>query len=67
MTDAIDIDLKKLKGRAFDRLEWAEKNLRRYYTATPNLDGEVASDICGRFTNGCSSRQHSGRSIFRMC
>jgi hypothetical protein len=33
MTKALDLDLKKLKARAFDRAEWAEGVLRRYHAA----------------------------------
>ena len=42
MTNALDLDLKRLKARAFDRAEWAEEVLRRYHAATPNLDEAVA-------------------------
>ena len=35
MTTALDLDLKKLKARAFDRAEWAEGVLRRYHAADP--------------------------------
>jgi len=38
MTKALDLDLKKLNARAFDRAEWAERVLRRYHAAAPNLD-----------------------------
>ena len=38
MTKALDLDLQKLKARAFDRAEWAEEVLRRYHAATLNLD-----------------------------
>ena len=38
MTKALDLDLKKLNARAFDRAEWAEGVLRRYHAAAPNLD-----------------------------
>jgi hypothetical protein len=30
MTTALDLDLKKLRARAFDKAEWAEGVLRRY-------------------------------------
>ena len=43
--NALDLDLKKLKARAFDRAEWAEEVLRRYHAATPNLDGRVAQQL----------------------
>jgi hypothetical protein len=45
MTTALDLDLRKLKARAFDRAEWAEGVLRRYHAATPNLDGVVAQQL----------------------
>ena len=38
MTTALDLDLKKLKARAFDRAEWAEETLQRYHSAIQNLD-----------------------------
>jgi hypothetical protein len=34
----LDLDLKKLKARAFDRAEWAEEALRRYHSALQNLN-----------------------------
>ena len=45
MTKALDLDLKKLKARAFDRAEWAEGVLRRYHATTLNLDGVVAQQL----------------------
>ncbi len=36
MTKALDLDLKKLKARAFDQAEWAEGVLRRYHSAIQN-------------------------------
>ena len=45
MTNALDLDLEKLKARAFDRAEWAEEVLRRYHVAAPNLDGVVAQQL----------------------
>jgi len=38
MTESLDLDLKKLRSRAFDRAEWAEEVLRRYHAALQNLD-----------------------------
>jgi hypothetical protein len=49
MTKALNLDLKKLKARAFDRAEWAEEVLRRYHAATRNLDGEVAQQLRGLY------------------
>ena len=42
---ALELDLKKLEARAFDRAEWAEEVLRRYHAATPNLHGPVARQL----------------------
>ena len=38
MTKALDLDLKKLKARAYHRAEWAEEVLRRYHSVIPNLN-----------------------------
>jgi hypothetical protein len=45
MTKALDLDLKKLKARAFDRADWAEGVLRRYHAATLSLDDVVAQQL----------------------
>ncbi|MGA3182768.1 MAG: hypothetical protein ABSF38_20790 [Verrucomicrobiota bacterium] len=45
MTKALDLDLKKLRARAFDRAEWAEDVLRRYHAATLSLDDVVAQQL----------------------
>ncbi len=45
MSKALDLDLKKLQARAFDRAEWAEEVLRRYHAATSNLDAAVAQQL----------------------
>jgi hypothetical protein len=45
MTTALDLDLQKLKARAFDRAEWAEEVLRRYHAATLNLDDVAAKQL----------------------
>jgi hypothetical protein len=45
MTTALELDLKKLKTRAFDRAEWAEEVLRRYHAAILNLDEVVAQPL----------------------
>src|ERR1035437_3602052 len=45
MTTALDLDLQKLKARAFDRAEWAEEVLRRYHAATLNLDHVAAQQL----------------------
>jgi hypothetical protein len=36
MTTALDLDLKKLRARAFDSAEWAEGVLRNYHAANLN-------------------------------
>jgi hypothetical protein len=41
MSKALDLDLKKLQARAFDRAEWAGEALRRYHEAIGKL-GEAA-------------------------
>ena len=38
MTKALDLDLKKLEARAFDRVEWAGEALRQYHSVIPKLD-----------------------------
>lgn len=45
MTKALDLDLKKLKARAYHRAEWAEETLRRYHSAIPNLSDVVAQQL----------------------
>ena len=45
MTKALNLDLKKLKARAFDRAEWAGEVLRRYHSAIPNLDGVTVQQL----------------------
>jgi hypothetical protein len=45
MTKALDLDLKKLNARAFDRADWAEAVLRRYHAAAPKLNGAVAQQL----------------------
>jgi hypothetical protein len=49
MTKALDLDLEKLKARAFDRAEWAEEVLRRYHAPTLNLDGVAAQQLRGLY------------------
>ena len=49
MANALDLDLKKLKARAFDRAEWAEGVLRRYHAAILNLDGAVVQQLRGLY------------------
>ncbi len=41
-TTALNLDLKKLEARAFDRAEWAEEVLRRYHAAAPRFADSVA-------------------------
>jgi hypothetical protein len=45
MTKALNLDLKKLKVRAYDRAKWAGEVLRRYHAATRNLDGGVDQQL----------------------
>ena len=45
MTTALELDLKRLKARAFDRADWAEEVLRRYHAATINLDERAAKQL----------------------
>jgi hypothetical protein len=49
MPKALNLDLKKLKARAFDRAEWAEEALRRYHSAIQNLDDVVAQQLRGLY------------------
>jgi hypothetical protein len=45
MKNALDLDLEKLKARAFDRAEWAEEVLRRYHAPTLNVSELVAQQL----------------------
>jgi hypothetical protein len=45
MATALDLDLRKLKDRAFDRAEWAEEILRQYHSVAPNLHGAVVRQL----------------------
>jgi hypothetical protein len=45
MTKALDLDLEKLKARAFDRVEWAYGILRRYHATTSNLDDVAVQQL----------------------
>ena len=45
MMKALNLDLKKLKVRAFDRAEWADAVLRRYHAAFLKLNGVVAQQL----------------------
>jgi hypothetical protein len=49
MTNFLARDLNKLKSRAFDRAEWAERVLQRYHAATPNLDDVVSQQLRGLY------------------
>jgi hypothetical protein len=49
MTKELNLDLKKLKARAFDRAECAEEVLRRYHAATLNLNDVVAQQLRGLY------------------
>ncbi len=45
MSKALNLDLEKLKTRAFDRAEWAEEVLCRYHSAIPNLNDVAAQQL----------------------
>jgi len=45
MTNALELDLEKLKARAFDRAEWADPALRRYHAVVPNLNDVVGQRL----------------------
>jgi hypothetical protein len=49
MSKAVNLDLKKLKARAFDRAEWAEEALRRYHSVIQNLDDVVVQQLRGLY------------------
>src|SRR5260370_7175111 len=45
MSKALNLDLEKLKTRAFDRAEWGEEVLCRYHSAIPNLNDVAAQQL----------------------
>jgi hypothetical protein len=45
MANALDIDLEKLKARAYDIADWAEGVLRRYHAMTPKVNGLIAQHL----------------------
>ena len=45
MTTALDLDLKRLEARAYDRAEWAEQVLRNYHAANLNPNDAVARQL----------------------
>lgn len=49
MSIALDLDLKKLQARAFDRADWAEEALRRYHAAILNLNDVDAQPLRGLY------------------
>ena len=49
MTKALDLDLKKLQARAFDRAEWADGVLRRYHAAIAKLGDATAQPLRGLY------------------
>jgi hypothetical protein len=49
MPNALNLDLKKLQTRAFDRAEWAGEALRRYHAAKPKLDAAVVQSLRGLY------------------
>ncbi len=50
MPKALDLDLKILRARAFDRADWAEEVLRRYHAATPRLADGVVQQLRPLYT-----------------
>lgn len=49
MSKSLDLDLKRLQGRAFDRVEWAEEVLRHYHSVTPNLKDAAVQQLQGLY------------------
>jgi hypothetical protein len=49
MSKALNLDLKKLKARAFDRAEWAEEVLRSYHSGIQKLDDAGAQQLRGLY------------------
>ena len=49
MTKALNLDLKKLQARAFDRAEWAGESLQRYHSAIGKLDEVVVKPLRGLY------------------
>ncbi|MGA2279608.1 MAG: hypothetical protein ABSG80_04830 [Verrucomicrobiota bacterium] len=49
MTTALDLDLKKLQVRAFDRAEWAGEALQRYHATIAKLDAVVVQSLRGLY------------------
>jgi hypothetical protein len=49
MTEALDLDLKKLQARAFDRAEWAEETIRHYHAAILNLNDALVEPLRGLY------------------
>ena len=45
MRKALDLDLKKLQPRAFDRADWAAEVLRRYHATTLNRNAVMAQQL----------------------
>ena len=45
MSKALDLDLKRLKARAYHRAEWAEEVLRRYHSVILNLNDVDAQQL----------------------
>ena len=49
MSKALDLDLKKLKARAFDRAEWAGEALQRYHAVIGKLGDAVVQPLRGLY------------------
>jgi hypothetical protein len=49
MTKALDLDLKRLQARAFDRADWAEEAIRRYHAAISNHNDAAVQPLRGLY------------------
>jgi hypothetical protein len=49
VTNALELDLRKLRAQAFDRAEWAADCLRRYHTAARKLDASTLLPLRGLY------------------
>ena len=66
MKKALDLDLEKLRARAFDRAEWAEGVLRRYHDASLTSNGVVAQQLRALY-NWMLVPPRYGRLMSKMC
>ena len=49
MATALELDLKRLQTRAFDRSDWAEPVLQRYHAAIPTLNDAAVKQLQGLY------------------